>query len=132
MRHLKEGAPGSRFLDCFHYKRKLRDRYGSVFQIVDTCLGLGLVVGGLIMVPLPGPGWIIVGLGFALLAGESERVARFMDRQERVLRIVGSKTRRGWTNASLMVKSLIAITSGALVGSAGYGAFLILQNHFAN
>jgi uncharacterized protein (TIGR02611 family) len=34
------------------------------------CLGLVIVVTGIILLPLPGPGWAIIFVGFAVLATE--------------------------------------------------------------
>jgi len=39
-------------------------------------IGGAIVVGGLILVPLPGPGWVIVFVGLALLATEFVWAAR--------------------------------------------------------
>ena len=48
-------------------RRRLR-RWGS-----SSC------VGGLVLVPLPGPGWLIVILGIAVWASEFEPAARLLD-----------------------------------------------------
>ncbi len=42
-------------------------------------VGLVLVLGGLALVPLPGPGWLIVILGIAIWASEFEGAARLRD-----------------------------------------------------
>ena len=42
-------------------------------------VGLVLVLGGLVLVPLPGPGWLIVILGIAVWASEFEPAARLLD-----------------------------------------------------
>jgi uncharacterized protein (TIGR02611 family) len=39
-------------------------------KIVIGVVGTALVVGGLIMVPFPGPGWLVVFAGLAVLATE--------------------------------------------------------------
>jgi len=41
-----------------------------VYRTVIAVIGGGIVVGGLLLVPLPGPGWLIVILGLAVLASE--------------------------------------------------------------
>jgi uncharacterized protein (TIGR02611 family) len=53
-------------------------------KIVVGVAGAGMVVGGLILVPFPGPGWLIVFLGLALLATEfawAQGVLQFARRQ---------------------------------------------------
>src|SRR5436305_2365580 len=51
-----------------------------IFRILVGLLGLVLVAGGLLLVPLPGPGWLIVFAGVAVWAIEfawARRLLRF-------------------------------------------------------
>jgi uncharacterized protein (TIGR02611 family) len=51
-----------------------------IFRILVGLLGLVLVAGGLLLVPLPGPGWLIVFAGVAVWAVEfawARRLLRF-------------------------------------------------------
>jgi len=41
-------------------------------------IGLGIVALGLVLVPFPGPGWLIVILGLAILASEFEAANRLL------------------------------------------------------
>ena len=120
---LKKGKPGSRFLDCYHYKQELRHKYGPIYRRVDIGVGLATTTFGLIMVPAPGPGWIIVFCGFALLAGESKGVAKAMDRGEVKLRGFRARVIRSWRKASLVLKSTIALSAGAILSAIAYGAY---------
>lgn len=49
-------------------------------------LGVLLCLVGLVFVPLPGPGFLVVAAGAATLAGESRRLAQRLDRAELWLR----------------------------------------------
>ena len=49
-----------------------------LYRIGVGVVGSVLVVGGLLLVPLPGPGWLIVILGLAVLATEFERAQRLL------------------------------------------------------
>jgi uncharacterized protein (TIGR02611 family) len=71
------------------------------------------VVLGVILIPLPGPGWLIVFAGLAVLATEfvwAERLLRY-----------GRRRLHGWTewvtDQSLLVRGLIAL--GGLLCLAG-------------
>ena len=44
--------------------------------------GVSLVVVGLVLVPAPGPGWLVVFAGAGLLAQESLALARSLDAME--------------------------------------------------
>jgi uncharacterized protein (TIGR02611 family) len=65
--------------------RVVRDRIRSrpstriAYRFVVGLLGVALTVGGLLLVPLPGPGWLIVFAGLALLATEFEPAQRLLE-----------------------------------------------------
>ena len=50
-----------------------------------------VVGGGLVAVPGPGPGWLIILLGLVMIAGESLSFARFADRAEIKLRRLATR-----------------------------------------
>ena len=54
------------------------------YRVVVAVIGTAVVVGGVILIPLPGPGWLIVFAGLAILATEfawAERLLRFARRK---------------------------------------------------
>ncbi|HLS92482.1 MAG TPA: TIGR02611 family protein [Microbacterium sp.] len=54
------------------------------YQAVVGTIGGVLAIGGLVLVPLPGPGWLVVFAGLALLATEfgwAKRLAHWLKRQ---------------------------------------------------
>ena len=76
-------------------------------------LGAILIVGGLILVPLPGPGWLIVIAGLAVLAIEfawAKDLLHFTRRQLR--RWTGWLRRRSWP-----VRTLIGLAGLVLVAA---------------
>ena len=55
-----------------------------VYRVAVGVLGGVITVGGLLLVPLPGPGWLVVFLGLAILGTEfawAKRFAAFTKRQ---------------------------------------------------
>ena len=92
-RRFKESEPGRRFED--RYRRHQENRRGrfDVQTLLSIGGGIVIVVGGLVAVPGPGPGWVITFLGLGLIAGEFLPVARFMDRAEVKLRGVAQWAR---------------------------------------
>jgi uncharacterized protein (TIGR02611 family) len=58
--------------DDWEWRRKIRSNPQShlIFRIVIGVVGLIIVIIGLIMVPFPGPGWLVVFLGLAIWATE--------------------------------------------------------------
>jgi uncharacterized protein (TIGR02611 family) len=57
-------------------------------------LGLVIIAGGVVLLPAPGPGWLVIGAGAALLAREFLFLARFLDRLEVRLRRIAGRLRR--------------------------------------
>ncbi len=92
------------------------------YRIVIGVVGTAVVVGGLVLVPLPGPGWLIVFFGLAILATEFAWAGRVRD--------YGLAKFRGWTEwvteQSLLVRALIGL-AGLLVVAGAVWAYLAIQ-----
>jgi uncharacterized protein (TIGR02611 family) len=77
--------------------RRLRERKerhqqrGRLYRIAVAIVGVLVILVGLALVPLPGPGWLIVAVGLGILALESDRAERLF---ERILDRVESTTER--------------------------------------
>jgi Putative transmembrane protein (PGPGW) len=70
-------------------------------------LGTLIVVIGLVLVPFPGPGWLIVIVGLLILASEFAWAQRLLD-------VVRSRV-RSWP-----VRLLVALATAAFVGAVLY------------
>ena len=88
------------------------------YRVVVGVLGATVVVIGFILIPLPGPGWLIVFAGLAILATEFVWAERLLDFARRKV--------HGWTRwvtrQSLLVRGLIGLT-GLLVIAAAFWAY---------
>ena len=53
--------------DDWAWRRAIRQRPAALaaYRVVVLALGVVLILGGLALVPLPGPGWLVVLLGLA-------------------------------------------------------------------
>lgn len=80
-RSLWRDPPGERFQ---RRNRRLRSAGSGrgILGWLRICGGALVFLVGLFLVPLPGPGILIVLAGAALMAGESARLARRLDRAE--------------------------------------------------
>ena len=74
--------------DDWEWRRKIRSNPHShlIYRIAVGVVGLIIVVGGLLMVPFPGPGWLVVFLGLAIWASEFEWAQRLLHHAKRTLR----------------------------------------------
>ena len=77
-------APGRRF--ALRYKRLNGAGRHPARRALRAAAGVLLVLVGIVFMPLPGPGFVPVLAGLALLAGESVGMARGLDRAELKLR----------------------------------------------
>ena len=77
-RHLLRPADDE---DDWEWRRRIRasPRWRPLYQGGVFLVGLVLTLGGLALVPLPGPGWLIVILGIAVWASEFEPASRLLD-----------------------------------------------------
>jgi len=84
------------------------------YRILVALVGFAIVITGLALIPLPGPGWLIVFGGLAVLSTEFVWA-------ERLLNFARGKV-RGWTEwvtgQSLAVRSLISLLGLAVVAAA--------------
>ena len=101
--------------------RERKDRHrtrGRIYRVSFATAGFGVVALGLVLVPLPGPGWLVVAVGLTMLALEFDRAERMLDRILGYLERVAEEA----AEASPVVKVLgvIAMAAGtiAFVGVA--------------
>ena len=95
-------------------------------RIVVVTLGLMLIVGGAILLVIPGPGLLVIAFGGGLLAQESLWIAKALDRMELALRKLHRSGRRFWKKASSASRAAIAACATLCVGGAAYLAYVWL------
>jgi uncharacterized protein (TIGR02611 family) len=108
--------------------RVARDRIRShpvlrpVYRIVVGLLGVAITIGGLVLVPLPGPGWLIVLAGLAVLASEFAPARRLLD--------FARDTLARWTRwlgaQGLAVRAAVGVGVGLTVAACLYAAAVVL------
>jgi uncharacterized protein (TIGR02611 family) len=119
---LKEAEPGHRFQAEYEHHRETRR--GRLGRVLSVGAGLLIVAIGIVGLPAPGPGFLVIGLGGALLARESRTVARAMDWGEVRLRRVLHWARTWWKHAAPVARALLVVVGLGLAGVAGYVAYL--------
>lgn len=75
----KESEPGNRFQDRYERSVLKRGQRSQLSKIIHVLIGLVIMVLGALLWFLPGPGWAVVFIGAAVIAGESLWMARFLD-----------------------------------------------------
>lgn len=95
---------------------------GPVYRVLVAVLGVSVIALGVVLLPLPGPGWLVVFLGLGILATEFTWAERLLD-------FAKAKV-RAWTRwlarQSVAVKGLVALGTVAVVAGA-VGLYVLWQ-----
>ena len=109
-REFSESKPGHRFQE--RYRRRHQAGRGHILKRVFLIVfGAVLALGSLFLAPLPGPGFVTVFFGLAILAGELLPAARFLDWAEVRLRNLARFVRHAWRSSILGKVSIVAIAA---------------------
>ena len=100
-------------------ERKARHKERSkLYRLLFALLAVAVTLLGLALVPLPGPGWLIVALGLAMLALEFDRAERVLELVLHRLEKVGSQAANSGPLAKAGMAALAVIGAAGLVTAA--------------
>ena len=116
----RHSKAGHRFQD--RYQRRRKHGHNPLLKALYLGAGLVLFIAGLILMPAPGPGILVVCFGAGLIAEESLAAARALDWLEIRARRVASRAQRAWKRASSAQKGLVVL-AGLVIASAAALAF---------
>lgn len=91
--------------------------------MINIGLGIAIALAGLLLVPLPGPGFIVAFLGLGLLGSEFAPIARALDWAEVKARGVAGWAKGIWDRSSIVVKTLVVLVGILCVAAVGYGGY---------
>ena len=120
----KQIPPGARFQQL--YERRQASSRGAVRRFAIVGGGSLLMLLGVVLLPAPGPGSIVIFMGAVLVAQESLLVARALDLAEMRLRRIGARTLQKWGEASWLSKGLLVAGGLTLFVAAGYCTYAII------
>jgi uncharacterized protein (TIGR02611 family) len=104
-------------------REAIRRRPGAyrIYRMLVGIVGGAIILAGLALVPLPGPGWLIVFVGLALLATEFVWAARL----EKFARDQVTAWTRWLGRQSILVRILVGLLTFAFVLGVVYGLFVL-------
>lgn len=117
-RQLKAGKPGHRFQS--QYEAQQKRRRPAWVRPVWMAAGTAVMAVGVVALPAPGPGFLIIGLGAALVARESLIAARILDWIELRLRDAWAWLKDAWATAPWPVKGLAALFCAGTAVALGW------------
>jgi uncharacterized protein (TIGR02611 family) len=121
---LKSGKPGKRFQD--EYDKRNDENTSRARKIGMLVAGAAVLVAGIILMPAPGPGILIVAIGAAMLSQESKLAARILDGAEVKGRALIQWALGVWKAAPMAGKIAIAVVALLLTAGALYLAYRIM------
>ncbi|PRI11263.1 TIGR02611 family protein [Leucobacter massiliensis] len=92
------GRGFGRFAERWRAVIRRRPWLDSAYRVLVTVLGALVVVLGLVLVPLPGPGWLVVFLGLTILGTEHHWARRLLGWLRRALAAFWERWNR-WRSA---------------------------------
>jgi hypothetical protein len=115
-KHFRDDRPGERFSK---HRERMKQKPRS-HNAVALGLGVLLVVGGGVLLFMPGPGSLLIVFGLGLIASHSRRLAGVLDRAEPRARSVGRRVKRTWRRLSQrgkvgVVVGLAAVAAGGML-----------------
>jgi uncharacterized protein (TIGR02611 family) len=123
---IQNDPPGKRFRR--QYRRRKKARKSIAGKIILLLLGVLVVAVGIVMLPAPGPGTLVVFLGLGLIAQESLWLSILLDKFELKLRSLFEWSLKWWKQAhiiSQIIVVLIALVLAAVFTYAMYWYFFI-------
>jgi len=100
-------------------REKIRQNKGlnTAYRIVVGILGTLIIVGGIVLLPLPGPGWLIIFVGLGILASEFGWARRLLDyAKEKVGAWTDWVKEQNWFVRILLGLACLVIVAGVLYG----------------
>ena len=91
------------------------------YRLAVGALGVAIVVVGLVLLPAPGPGWLIIFAGLAVLASEFEWAQRLLDFARRRVHEWTEWTKR----QNIIVRALVVLAIIAFVLAVFWLLFLV-------
>lgn len=62
-------------------------------QIIVLVLGIPVIIVGIILLPLPGPGWVVILTGLYIISREFAWAKKYIDYIESKLRLIAKKVK---------------------------------------
>lgn len=114
-----EPSPRRRFIDGVKERRERHRERSRVVRTAVVLAGFVVVLAGLAMIPLPGPGLLVVAAGLTLLALEFVWAERLLERTIDQMDKATDKVKRA-SRAQQVILGLLGVLAAAAAVTAAY------------
>lgn len=122
-KEFEKAPPGERFERMY---RRRKTSGSPAVRVGLIAAGILLIVGGVVLLAIPGPGLLVIAFGGALLAEQFLFVARASDRLELLLRKLHRGALAFWKKASAAVRAAILASAALVAAGASYAVYIFL------
>jgi uncharacterized protein (TIGR02611 family) len=96
---------------------RARPALNLAYRIAVGAVGAAIIAGGVVLLPLPGPGWVIIFVGLGVLASEFEWARRLLHfAREKVAAWTRWVARQSWIVRALLGLGVLLVVAGCLAG----------------
>ena len=114
-----EERPRRRFVEKVKERRERHRQRSRIVRAAVALAGFVVVLAGLAMIPLPGPGLLIVAGGLAILALEFAWAERWLERTIEQVDAAGDKVKRA-SRAQQVILGLLVVLAVVAVVTLAY------------
>jgi uncharacterized protein (TIGR02611 family) len=93
------------------------------WRVGVTVIGIAAIAGGIVLLPLPGPGWLIIFAGLGVLGTEYAWAKRLLA----WLRAIVRRWAQWIAHQPLAVRILIGLLGLAVIGGIAYAAWTVYE-----
>lgn len=124
----RDSQPGYRFQDRYKRRQETTNGRFDPKKLLYLGGGVAIIILGVLIAPVPGPGGIIAFVGLALIGSEVLPIARVLDwgelRARGILRWAGEM----WQVLPLGMKVALGLLAAIIVAVLAYGAYHVLTS----
>jgi uncharacterized protein (TIGR02611 family) len=114
-----EERPRRRFVEMVKERRERHRQRSRIVRAAVALAGFVVVLAGLAMIPLPGPGLLIIAAGLAILALEFAWAERWLERTIERVDAASDKVKRA-SRAQQVILGLLVVLAVAAVVTLAY------------
>ena len=115
---MEEAPRKRRLLDGVRERREKHLERSRIVRVVVAIFGFLVVLAGLAMLVLPGPGLLVIAIGLAILALEFVWAERLLERTVDKMEEAADTVKRSSRQQRALGVALLALAAGGLVAAA--------------
>ena len=124
----KRSQPGYRFQERYNRRQQTTSGPFDPKNLLYLAVGIVIIVVGVVLAPIPGPGGVIAFVGLAFIGAEFLPIARLLDWGEVRIRGLVRWARDVWRVLPLGMQVGIGLIVALIVVAVGYGAYQVLTS----